>query len=597
MATTSSNSLTNGNGQTCQQQQHVGGKAARAKAARNGIDLAKHGDDKAAITDLQQQRDDDDGAIKQIATTLAIIEKLEMQERIKFHPHLITRKKIPIDNHGAMIVPSSNDDTTITRKDSSSCDLSEHQLRGEFTLDRLDSFYGLSLLCPLSSLSILLHLDLSRNELWGLPSPKQMASLANLEILNLSRNWFEELPTSIGVLQKLRVLDASHNMLGSSQKALLLLSPAMYVNENGSGENDLYTDVLKDSNTKNTSILQSLKHLQELNLEFNNKCNHQKLKDKIGKELYNVNSNINDCCNLKMTINLPPKPREEGYFVGESAAVRDPTLLRSQLECWSTTKLRRRLVADFGQEPLSENCGRSQVMDELLSAYAQEQQQGVEYNADDAAIVVNPQRQPGRRKIIRISGIPIEDTSLLDNLLLALTEWKNGWTNRNNERTAINAANYMILTSPESWENLGRTKRMKAEAKLHAHRAVWDLAKSAMESVDEEFANKYTALAVTHNFIGSPHIDRQNVGPFYGLSLGDFDDGTGGIMVECSARVVAHNNTKGRLAKVDGRFPHWVAPYDSENKERFSVIYYQTMGEYQPIGNSVFNLSEDNIFL
>jgi len=54
-----------------------------------------------------------------------------------------------------------------------------------------------------------------------------------------------------------------------------------------------------------------LKHLQELNLEFNNECNHQKLKEKIEKELYNTN------CNLKMTINLPPKPREEGYFVGK----------------------------------------------------------------------------------------------------------------------------------------------------------------------------------------------------------------------------------------------------------------------------------------
>jgi len=186
---------------------------------------------------------------------------------------------------------------------------------------------------------------------------------------------------------------------------------------------------------------------------------------------------------------------------------------------------------------------------------------------------------------------------LLDNLLHALTEWKDGWTNKNNERTAINAENYMILTSPESWEILGRAKRQKAEAKLQMHREVWDLAKRVMESADGEFAKKYTALAVTHNFIGSPHIDRQNVGPFYGLSLGDFEEGSGGIMVECSARIVAHNNTKGRLVKVDGRFPHWVAPYDCENKERFSLIFYRTMGEYQPIGCSVFNLSEDEHFL
>ena len=59
-----------------------------------------------------------------------------------------------------------------------------------------------------------------------------------------------------------------------------------------------------------------------------------------------------------------------------------------------------------------------------------------------------------------------------------------------------------------------------------------------MTSVDPTFAQKYTALAVTHGFHGSPHIDKQNVGPFYGLALGDFEDGTGGIRVECSARVV-----------------------------------------------------------
>ena len=47
-------------------------------------------------------------------------------------------------------------------------------------------------------------------------------------------------------------------------------------------------------------------------------------------------------------------------------------------------------------------------------------------------------------------------------------------------------------------------------------------------------------------------------------------------MVECSARVVAHVNTKNRLGRVDGRYPHWVAPYD-ERKDRYSLIFYLTM--------------------
>ena len=114
-----------------------------------------------------------------------------------------------------------------------------------------------------------------------------------------------------------------------------------------------------------------------------------------------------------------------------------------------------------------------------------------------------------------------------------------------------------------------------------------------MSSVDSVFAKHYTALAVTHGFQGSPHIDRQNSGPFFGLSLGNFDEGTGGICVECSARVVACVNTKNRLAKVDGRNPHWVAPYDPQ-KERYSLIFYQTVGEREPVGPAVFQLPEVN---
>jgi hypothetical protein len=582
-------------------------KQKKLFAARNGI------------TDLPQPHDGENENTTDCDRTFVILEELEKQERIKYYPHLITRKQIPVDNHGTMIVPSEMTTMNDTIDVANKCDLSEHHLRGEFTLERI-SIIG-ELLYP-SLLSNIIDLDLSRNELWGLPSSKAMESLTNLETLDISRNWFEELPLSIGVLKKLKSLNASHNILHSSQQSLLLLPAASAMSDNNinndssgsgsGGNNDEDDDGTEDphdtvagsdncnnnrNNTKtNSSILRSLKYLKELNLEFNSKCNHQKLKDKIENELYNNNE-----CKLKMTTNLPPKPREEGFFVGESPALRDPTLLRSQLECWSTTKLRRRLVADFGQEPLPENCGRSVVMDQLLTLYAKEKisDDNTSYDDEDNnkdEVVVNPQRQRGMRKIIRTSGILIKDESLLDNLLLALTEWKNGWTNKNNERTAIDAKNYMILTSPASWENLGRNKYQKAEAKLNANITIWKLAKQVMESVDEEFAEKYTALAVTHNFIGSPHIDRQNVGPFYGLSLGDFDDGTGGIMVECTARIVAHNNTKNRVAKCDGRFPHWVAPYDNENKQRFSVIYYQTIGASQPLGTSVFNLSDDGDF-
>ena len=124
--------------------------------------------------------------------------------------------------------------------------------------------------------------------------------------------------------------------------------------------------------------------------------------------------------------------------------------------------------------------------------------------------------------------------------------------------------------------------------KFERHRRLWDLALVALGEVDPAFATEMTALAVTHNFVGSPHIDKQNTGPFYGLSLGDFPRGTGGVRVECSARVVCEVDTKGRLGKVDGRYPHWVGPYDAEGCERWSLIFYRTSGVADVVGPAVF---------
>jgi len=191
------------------------------------------------------------------------------------------------------------------------------------------------------------------------------------------------------------------------------------------------------------------------------------------------------------------------------------------------------------------------------------------------------------RAVVRVEGTPV-DKDILRDLRSALTDWRTGYKDGNQERVSIDAENYMILTSPSSWKELGTKKRAKAAAKLEKHRNVWELAQAAMSSIDEDFASSYTALAVTHNFRGSPHIDKQNLAPFYGLSVGDFEEGTGGVMVECSARVLAHVNTKNRLGKVDGRYPHWVAPYDEE-KDRYSLIFYQTMGRsFQPPGAAIF---------
>ena len=76
---------------------------------------------------------------------------------------------------------------------------------------------------------------------------------------------------------------------------------------------------------------------------------------------------------------------------------------------------------------------------------------------------------------------------------------------------------------------------------------------------------------MTGNFRGSPHIDTENVAPFYALALGEFRGAGGRVAVESSVREVTHVDTRHGFAKVDGRFPHWESRrYDGE---RSSLIY------------------------
>eukprot|EP00978_Attheya_sp_CCMP212_P018993 scaffold52644_cov56-Attheya_sp.AAC.3 len=134
----------------------------------------------------------------------------------------------------------------------------------------------------------------------------------------------------------------------------------------------------------------------------------------------------------------------------------------------------------------------------------------------------------------------------------------------------------------------------------------------ALRDVDPVFANeRCTEIAVTYGFRGSPHLDKQNCGPFYGLSMGNFSHG--GICVESSARVVVVVDTKHKLAKIDGRCVHWVAPYDNDDDEpktenetktnddghtaaakqpveRYSLIYYETGNDFVTPGPAVFSI-------
>jgi len=530
----------------------VGGKATRARLARennnstianfhavsNGYEWEQHRPQCGAPI-LSQ-------ILPQHVKIVEYLESKEQEMRIEGKGiHMKERMAVLVDCHGSM-------DTAYNvgaEHGNELCDFSRLNLLGNFSLTSLTSLAVPPKAC---SLSTIMHLDLSRNELWDITTDALEPLSATLVSLDISRNCFESLPESIGAMHELKELRATHN----------LLKP-----------NALRLDVLTSD----------MKQLEVIDLRFNQKCGKRSL-------LELLQSTVGDKVEMKLTVTYPPPPPDpstvNGDRVGASPAVRDAKLLRSQLEPWSTMALRRRLVADFGEELTGDGRGwagsdisRGHVMDRLLSMYQEE--------ADDknSSRICNDENG---RAVVYVSGASVEE-SIRVRVLHALKEfWATASLVGNRERPSICAENYMILCSPSMFESRSRNAA-KAAAKLTKHKALWDLAFEAMNSVDPMYASQYTAVAVTHNFVGSPHIDKQNCGPFYGFAVGDFEEGTGNVFVECSARVIAAVNTKNRMAKVDGRFPHWVGPYDSKT-DRYSLIYYRTDGEVEQIGPAVFDV-------
>lgn len=290
--------------------------------------------------------------------------------------------------------------------------------------------------------------------------------------------------------------------------------------------------------------------------------------------------------------------RYYGYDSGESPAVRDATQLQSQLEPWPTSNLRQRLVTDFGESyKAMDLLDRKSLMDKLLQHYEDRANATATANPSDS----NHPKLPYRKHISVQGGTPVPP-ALRASLLEELQQWQRQ-QGKINTRPSIRATSYLILRAPTPLEleqkqqgTLSR-RASKALAKIDRYRSLWDLAQTTIRLVaehDPEFLQRFSAVAVTYNFVGSPHIDKQNTGPFYGLSLGDFrgvgrnDNGGGCVCVEADAFTVAHVSTHNCLSKCDGRYPHWVSPYEGD---RYSLIFYGTSTddhEYIPPAQAFF---------
>ena len=397
--------------------------------------------------------------------------------------------------------------------------------------------------------SSVLELDVSHNRLSDLPG---LGALTNLVSLNIRKNEFRGLPTELVKLSKLSRLDASRNQLRPSADLLVLLT------------------------TKQQPP--NLPSLESLDLTFNKKLFCKSLLDLLEKALPDVA--------IGMTITSPPP---NGAYVGESPGQRDPELLRSQLEPYTTLQLRKRLIETFGHLPYNNYASappesRAFVMASLLQEY----ETAFKKKSSSSSSSRQSTQKHTTRTVLRSLGVPVPPT-IMKRLRSELDAWSDRFDNQ--ERPMIAASKYMILRSPTEVEEkitrLGSRRAQASKKKFRQNASLWTAAKRAMVSVDPVFAESFTGLAVTFNFRGSPHIDTTNTGPFYGLSTGTFEDGTGGIRVELDPMTICEVNTKDRLGRVDGRYPHWVGPYDP-NKTRYSLIYYRTEGVVRPKTTAVF---------
>ena len=455
----------------------------------------------------------------------------------------------------------------------------------------------------LFSLRRLTRLDLSRNALAALPAA--IGELAALTALDLSRNVLRQLPAELGRCGRLRELSVLANKL----------RPVDHAFRRGLAGTDARTcrQAVQAGSLPLRELAAGLRALRVLDLRFN-----KKLKDAAREAVAAAMPWVHD---LRVTVKAAKGGGAAGGGSdggmwetcggGVPAADRDATRLRDQLEPISTPQLRRRLRVDFGVPTDPENVGRGGVMAQLLAAYAAEEGGG-----NGALAGTGVAGQGGQRAAVRRCGGAPLSAELQTELLAALraTVFHEGMQR---ERHRVRAKSYVTLQRPCSSAAAGAAaaaaaaaaaggapppaaavvqhtcgtsskasaKARLAAAKLAKHRHLWDLAARAMAEVDVPFCGVYTHIAITKNFEGSPHIDTQNVGPFYGLALGDFSEGGGALCVECSAREVVEVDTRGRLAKVDGRYVHWVTPYEGE---RYSIIYYQTEGAVTPMGDAFY---------
>lgn len=186
----------------------------------------------------------------------------------------------------------------------------------------------------------------------------------------------------------------------------------------------------------------------------------------------------------------------------------------------------------------------------------------VDNDADRTELLISKlsqmyEQKPECRRFVQRKG-KLVPTLIRDRLVQILETLR--WPAKN-ERGGLAAERYLVL----------QTNVENDRFYSHLRTACREL----MDWVDPDYF--YSGIAVTKNFVASPHIDHRDQSFQYAISLGNFENG-GELCVEgvdpSGLHFVNVVDTKDRITRVDGRHVHYVRTW--EGGDRYSLIFYDT---------------------
>ena len=407
----------------------------------------------------------------------------------------------------------------------------------------------------------MVEIILSNAQLQGVPSTVVRAVWwSALTRLDLSSNRIKVLPSdheSWARMPSLRELNVSHNQIRAVPCAIEAATELASLN--------LRSNDLRNFEAESLPSLLTLHHLKFLDLRYNRRLRGLEIESLISAAGQSPSGR-----DIQVLVGAEKgvAPRRGNaltkVFPGDGPDGGWPSLT-AQLTPLTTPEMHRRLRYFFQDATTPENASRDCVVEALLSHYES-------LKADRPL--------PRCRTEVHYKGIPLPN-EIYARLLLSLREVE--WPDKS-DRSKVSATRYLVLERPPPGDLGDSQGARRSRLKREKHSDLWEAVLEAMNLLDPEFS--FTGVACTHGFRGSPHCDNQDISYQWAMSLGDFDGGA--LCVESSPGEVSVVDTRARAAKVDGRYPHWVAPWVGD---RFSLICYKTRGEPTGRGPAVYSPS------